>query len=291
MNALQVDCGALSPSPARLHAVRSARTPAPRRPGVLLVQDARAEPDGLDYVDGFILNGVHYFGGMLLGVSSEDELEFILSEFSGAEEFVEFHAHLTRLALRHSQVDQGGGEKLQARLTALFAGIDECGLIAECLRVLQLEERAAPAVLRQILAGTVRMPAGIASGSLYELLESISTPHEYVAAVRGAIRSNAAQLGLMEAEMRKEQGEEVPVWLLLALLSAVNEGNRAHLRLLAGMPGSDLSDADVPAVDRLDWDALVDRWELLARKLDAMHADAAASGRPVYFPLGDPGDT
>ena len=73
-------------------------------------------------------------------------------------------------------------------------------------------------------------------------------------------------------------------WLARELASTVERGQKGYLRYVAALEGAAVSEAILPASERLDMGRLERERQSTARQIEEWAADAEASGQEVYAP-------
>lgn len=232
-------------------------------------------PSVTELVHSIVLHGASSFGTSLLKAKTLPKLQERLDDLSGAREFIQYHEYLCTAAAAHPETLNE--TKLVKSLEDMVGDLSDEYPIRELAHLLRISEDAICRVLQNGLREPKLPPMRLA-----QLMEHLATPSQYVTAMRGALRSAAAQLALVEVKYRDRS---TPAWAVRALLKAACEGIREHLRLVAGMPGAQVPVDIVPRSERLDWTKLVERWEVLLAGVERIRLDAASSKKAVYFPV------
>lgn len=89
-----------------------------------------------------------------------------------------------------------------------------------------------------------------------QILTSPDVPPEVAASLAGGLRAGLSMLGIARAV---QQGTVVEPWLARELVERLVSGIRAHLRLLAAMPGAEVPESVLPVTERLDLAAIGER--------------------------------
>jgi len=149
-------------------------------------------------------------------------------------------------------------------------------------------------VVRQLIQK--RMEAGMPIAALSQpdtrsfserLTEDPAMPSEVFSRLLKAIYGDIAFLCLLDAARRQQI---LAPWLAATMAGYVIEGSRAHLSLLASMPGISVPLELIPVEERFDVGGARQRTAEFLLGAQSMALEAERRGQTVYFPSGAPDD-
>lgn len=226
-----------------------------------------------------LVHGLEKYGSQLQDWTTRDELEKKLDAVVEDVGFLQYVAYLQQLS--SPQLDGEGPEAFVAAYRR-FVGRDTPKVREFCW--LAFEGCRALSRLRQSTEH-VRLPTG--PTSLPERLGDISTPVDYTEAILAGLRACACDLALVQAFDPNTTRTTLVEGKVDILLDVAIENQRAWLRLVAGLPAAEVPKHIVPLDERIDWDNLVDSWNMLHDQVARFERAARESPDGVCYPLRD----
>jgi hypothetical protein len=210
-------------------------------------------------------------GDVLLSAADLDELDDRLDDLLGDSEVLRWNTLVMPLALSTLRAERPDPAAFAASAESALGHAQVVTLEASgsLLEAWMETQRAALASI----ADEVAIEAAVALDAVGpSVLTSPDVPPEVAEAFGGALRAGLCTLAIARAI---EQRVNVEPWLAHALVARFIAGVRAHLRLLAALPGAQVPEAVLPLTERLDLKAIAERH----RRARALAAKTFESGR------------
>lgn len=223
-----------------------------------------------------LTHGVADYGTQLLQCGSRDELEEKLDELVSDSAFLHYMTYLQEKSQR--EVAGLGGKVFKDVYTGLTHG--------RCPAKTQELAELAFLGCRAIACSSpfMRMPK-CRHASMSERLDDLTTPVEYTIAILSGMRASACELALIagwtgdSSSLSDEQ--------LADILDVALRNQRDWLRLVAGLPHAEIQESIVPHDARIEWDALVDRWNTLCDQVARYERAASESRDGAVYPFAN----